>query len=827
MRCPSCGREVSDQSFCEWCGKPLKAEETAPIEQEPVTPSASKPSSPSPSLEESGAAPQASLSSRAVEKPGNASSQLRWHGIVWAALAIVLYLAIADAAVETFLRDSPLRWWIAGAAALYLVLCAVVWRLMPKLWRRLNWADQAGSSLIVLLALMSATAWMPGGLVQGLSLFGQPTSIVLALVSAVVVALSGIFFARLHFVPLAGKIVAGLLAVYGVAAFLLAVNAGTPYPSLFHGGSQWTRLPFWLQGATVGGLFLVPLALLMEIVTGLRRITRARISDLGFKVVALGMSLVITVAAVRMPAAYQSEATTRPQASAGNLHATPYGLAPGTQAATSKAPKAPSLAELFLAQTKVQQEAQGAARNIFRYSFLFPTKTTAELTITLHPNQRYVPTPQESKASRTGAKVYGLKTSNDIRTNSYTLNYSVPYSSLPPDVVLQLRGMPTGPAALDRPMYAPRLRRAAYFPRAGIEAAAGGGQESPPVPLTGNKSDGQGEEAVSVTVVLTWVEAALEDLEAFCKGAGLEIEKLGIAGKGVSAILNLSEAWMLMVHERALLAQISAYQYCADNLSDLGVNPSRVQPGTQEQADKIAGYAPGDVLDQFVAMLAKEAATLITWVPLLGPTVEDSLNENLQRAQSDLNQDLENLRNTLPYCTGMWYGNYRVTGSGGYAFTPAIQVGGSGPATFSEFGSLHFSVTNGHVNGKLDGNFQGNINTPGLYNCTVKSSYPGLLNGIVQKGGNFFSTTLESVPASPTGPSISCTGPLCDVKGSPCGSVPSDNTQNPHWLGSLGFHVTLSDGQTSDYEMYSAPADAPYVQVGFKGHVTVTVMKLQ
>jgi hypothetical protein len=247
-------------------------------------------------VEGPGAAPQATPSAKTKEKPDNASGRPRWYGIIWAALAIVLYLAIADAAVETLLRDSPLRWWIAGAAALYLVLCAGVWRLMPKLWRRLNWVDQAGLSLVVLLALMSVTAWMPGGLDQGLNLLGQPTAIVLALVSAAVVALSGIFLARLPFVPLSGKIVAGFLTAYAVAAFLLAVFAGTPYPSLFHGASQWTRLPSWMQGATVGGLFLVPLALLLEIVTGLRQITRDKISDFAFKVVALGMSLVITVA---------------------------------------------------------------------------------------------------------------------------------------------------------------------------------------------------------------------------------------------------------------------------------------------------------------------------------------------------------------------------------------------------------------------------------------------------------------------------------------------------------------------------------------------------
>src|SRR5208283_4722999 len=281
MRCPSCGREVSDQSFCEWCGNPLKAEKAPPTEPKAVAPSGDKALSPAPSSEGSGAAPQATPSARTKEKPDNASGQPRWYGIVWAALAIVLYLAIADAAVETFLRESPLRWWISGAAVLYLALCAAVWRLMPKLWRRLNWASQAALSLLVLLALVSATAWMPGGLEQGLNLLGQPTSIVLAVLSAVVVALSGTFLARLHFVPLAGKIRAVLLALYGVAAFLPAVSAGTPYPSLFHGASQWTRLPFWLQGATVASLTVLPLAIVAGVMSNLARFRAERRASSG------------------------------------------------------------------------------------------------------------------------------------------------------------------------------------------------------------------------------------------------------------------------------------------------------------------------------------------------------------------------------------------------------------------------------------------------------------------------------------------------------------------------------------------------------------------
>lgn len=278
MRCPSCGQESlsKDERFCEACGKPLNA----------GSQNSDKVASPLASVSLPQTSPEISSADHAASTcdPQNAKrGSARWRQLGWAAVAVLLYLSVADAAVETFLSQSPLRWWVAGTAAVYLALCVAVWRFMPKLWRRLSWANQAGFSLIVLVALMSATAWMPGGLEQGLNLFRQPTSIVLAVVSAVVVAFSGIFLARLRFIPLAGKIAAGLLTAYGVLAFLLAVNAGTPYSSLFHGGSQWTRLPSWLQGATVGCLFLVPLALLLEIVTSMLGNTRGTPSKLGFK----------------------------------------------------------------------------------------------------------------------------------------------------------------------------------------------------------------------------------------------------------------------------------------------------------------------------------------------------------------------------------------------------------------------------------------------------------------------------------------------------------------------------------------------------------------
>src|SRR5579862_9063423 len=115
MRCPSCGQENRSEGtrFCEKCGKTLVIVETQAKQPEP------------PSL-------------HVASSPSGQKRLSRWDELGWAALAILLYLAIADAAVETFLSGSPLRWWIGGVTVAYLALCATIWRLMPKIWRHMD-----------------------------------------------------------------------------------------------------------------------------------------------------------------------------------------------------------------------------------------------------------------------------------------------------------------------------------------------------------------------------------------------------------------------------------------------------------------------------------------------------------------------------------------------------------------------------------------------------------------------------------------------------------------------------------------------------------------
>ncbi len=217
------------------------------------------------------------------------------RGLGWAALAIILYVAMVDAAVETALRGAPSRWIVAGVVAAYAAVAVL-------LWRRTTWASRATVSFFVLIGLLAFSAWLPGGTTQGITLAGQPTTTVLAFVSAAIVLAAGVAIVSMASLPVAARAILGALAAYGVGAFLLGIAAGTSYPALLHGASLWTRLPFWLQGAFVGALIVTPAAILLQVGKGLRRSPGAPFHGPGLQVLALGAGVLLAVAGLRAPA---------------------------------------------------------------------------------------------------------------------------------------------------------------------------------------------------------------------------------------------------------------------------------------------------------------------------------------------------------------------------------------------------------------------------------------------------------------------------------------------------------------------------------------------
>jgi hypothetical protein len=214
-----------------------------------------------------------------------------------AGLAIALYIAVIDAAVETFLSGSPVRWWVVGVVAGYFAVGVGLWRYRRSAWQNMGWSARASASFFLLLGLLAFTVWLPGGLTDGIRVVGQSTSRVLSLFTSVVIVLAGVSLVRLSWLPRWAKVVAGLLSAYGLAAFVKGIVIGAEFAALLHGDSLWTRLPAWLQGAFLGALVVVPAGLLLHAAHMLRTIPgTSRAWDLR-QGIAMAMSVLMAISA--------------------------------------------------------------------------------------------------------------------------------------------------------------------------------------------------------------------------------------------------------------------------------------------------------------------------------------------------------------------------------------------------------------------------------------------------------------------------------------------------------------------------------------------------
>jgi hypothetical protein len=267
-------------------------------------------------------------------------------GTVSAALG--LYLVLLDAAVETVRSGSPVRWWVAGTVAAYFAAAAGVWQLRRPRGRSFGWGTNASASFVVLLGLVAATAWLPGGVSVGVTAFGLPTPTLLEAVAAAGVALAGVVVVRVPWIPAAAKWGFAAIATYGAAAFAYGAVAGTPFSTLLAGQSVWQRRPTVLQGAFLGGLVVLPLALLVSIVrAGLRGPQPDSLRRTLHECVALATSVAIVLAGVQLPGARGGAAPTREDAK--GLAAPPAVMAsasPGPSAAASAPPPAEDGAQL-------------------------------------------------------------------------------------------------------------------------------------------------------------------------------------------------------------------------------------------------------------------------------------------------------------------------------------------------------------------------------------------------------------------------------------------------------------------------------------------------
>jgi hypothetical protein len=226
-----------------------------------------------------------------------------------AAVAIGSLVLLLDAAVETFLAGSPLRWWVSPSAIVFVGLSIWLWKPGETAARRWGWPGVAAWSLCGLLLLLATTAWLPAGQTDGVRLLWQPTAAILTAAVAAAVLLAGFVIGRAIGSPTGTTRLAAFAAVlaltaYALISFGVGLYARAPFASLFQGGAAWQSLPRWLQGAFLGVFALIPMALIGQAVriAGCLR-ARQPVRVLVHQATALVMSLLMaTSGLMRTPA---------------------------------------------------------------------------------------------------------------------------------------------------------------------------------------------------------------------------------------------------------------------------------------------------------------------------------------------------------------------------------------------------------------------------------------------------------------------------------------------------------------------------------------------
>lgn len=191
----------------------------------------------------------------------------RWAGLLLVRLA--LDAALVDVAVETWFSGSPVKLWVAGPVALYIVLS--VWALMAG--ARLaapGIVTQTPAAGYVFLGILAALTQDPAGLTVGLRFLKQPTPVVLAGMVGLVSVLAALRFVQQKGTPWWVRTTFVAIGAYVAWSCALGAVRGTPFHDLLNGQSEWTRLPAALRGAYLGAMLLTPLAFARELVVSMQ-----------------------------------------------------------------------------------------------------------------------------------------------------------------------------------------------------------------------------------------------------------------------------------------------------------------------------------------------------------------------------------------------------------------------------------------------------------------------------------------------------------------------------------------------------------------------------
>jgi hypothetical protein len=142
--------------------------------------------------------------------------------------------------------------------------------------------------------MLALTAWLPSGLDHSVRLAGPATARVLSLAAAAGLALGALVLVRAHELPIVVRAGVVAFAPYGVLACLQGAWAGAPLPDVLA-----AQAPSVLQAASLGGLLLLPMAVVIAVVKiGVRRPAPGSFARAWFEAAALATVLATVVAAL-------------------------------------------------------------------------------------------------------------------------------------------------------------------------------------------------------------------------------------------------------------------------------------------------------------------------------------------------------------------------------------------------------------------------------------------------------------------------------------------------------------------------------------------------
>jgi hypothetical protein len=234
----------------------------------------------------------------------------------YAVLAAITYAILLESTLETMAHRSPVRWWLVGILVTYGAATAVSWR-----WT--SWRVRTIASSFVLAATITITAWVPGGLDDGLRFLGLSTSALLCVEAVCGVTLAALVIVRgVRLSPVLAIIVC-VVAAYGAGAFVQGAVSGSSFTSLFSGHSLHRSLPLFLQGAVLATFTIVPAAfIVIAIRAGVRRPGPNSTAYVVYQLAALTTSLAVALAALPVRHAPSPPRSTE-HVSSGQVRAAP------------------------------------------------------------------------------------------------------------------------------------------------------------------------------------------------------------------------------------------------------------------------------------------------------------------------------------------------------------------------------------------------------------------------------------------------------------------------------------------------------------------------